>query len=466
MQAEGDCAAMEVLLNYMRTQYDPSVRIEDRKGAPRFCTNTHCLCRLVVILNDHRIVMGHLSLDGTIDVENASLKIIGTPCQCCKLTRTQTKQHPSRIITCHYCGREGHVRRECTFGSTLDRSDQFLRCSEPCFIRRFIVPLHRASSTFDPDVLCDGRVDVAARVLAASLLSSQRIRHNSEVWMPFLGDEYAKCLCVSGGLVRGVHPSERRIAERMRLAFDRLTPSASGLPDNLDELTASERHALRGFRTLSAGFEASLRLALGRSREGGTKAPLILLVQGAPPIADVLRKLTVLPPVPSPPAPSPPAPSLPAPSPPDPAPPDPAPPAPEPPAPAPPAPARTLDDCRGTLRELVLLVGDDVGLSAEEIEMAERVGAEVAGGGPVLRASLGAGALLASHCIVIAHHYLDAIHECPSRLWDASADEYVAKSKANRQRRRRVERQQRRGSFMADAAESLTERGADVCAPE
>ena len=48
------------------------------------------------------------------------------------------------------------------------------------------------------------------------------------------------------------------------------------------------------------------------------------------------------------------------------------------------------------LTELVIVLGDDRGISEAEIQMAEAVGAAAAGGGPVLRASLGAGCLLAS----------------------------------------------------------------------
>ena len=62
--------------------------------------------------------------------------------------------------------------------------------------------------------------------------------------------------------------------------------------------------------------------------------------------------------------------------------------------------------------------------------------ASVAGGGPVLRASLVQGALLASHCIVIANHYLDTIHDCPSQLWQVSSDA----KKTKRQRQRRMSR--------------------------
>merc|ERR1719468_6909 len=63
------------------------------------------------------------------------------------------------------------------------------------------------------------------------------------------------------------------------------------------------------------------------------------------------------------------------------------------------------------LAGVVVLLGDDRGLPAEEADamarLAEKSGAEVQ------RVSLGGTTLLASHAIVILHHYLDEyIHRC------------------------------------------------------
>ena len=55
------------------------------------------------------------------------------------------------------------------------------------------------------------------------------------------------------------------------------------------------------------------------------------------------------------------------------------------------------------------------------------------GGGPVLRASLGAGSHLGPHCTVLVQHYLDLIHECPDRLWEPPAPMV---SKRGRQQRK------------------------------
>jgi hypothetical protein len=94
------------------------------------------------------------------------------------------------------------------------------------------------------------------------------------------------------------------------------------------------------------------------------------------------------------------------------------------------------------LRDLVVVLGDDIGLSPAESEMARRVGAEAAGGGPVLGASLGGGCLLASHCIVLVQHYLDARHGCPPMLWAGPSEEVHKIRRQQRSRRtRRTTRQ-------------------------
>ena len=62
-------------------------------------------------------------------------------------------------------------------GSTTLRADQFLTCSPECFVRRFVIPLHRAKADFMPEGdLRIGRIDVAvhspggARVIMLDLL--------------------------------------------------------------------------------------------------------------------------------------------------------------------------------------------------------------------------------------------------------------------------------------------------------
>ena len=303
--------------------------------------------------------------------------------------------------------------RRCTLGSTTARSHQFLECGPSCFVRRFVVPLHQSRTDFELQNLCKGRVDVAARLIAATLVCSQRIRHNTELWLPFLGDDPPTSVCVTGGLVRGLHPSELSNATRLRQAIDALgqggadehTPPPSLHPD------------LRGFRLLNGGFAEALGEALSLARADRTRAPLLLLVQGAPPLSAVLPEIF---------------------------------------APCQPS----IEVAPEMPRELVVVLGDHVGLSDAEIELVDRLSAEVGGGGPVLRASLADGALLASHCVVLTHHHLDAIHDCPSQLWEISPE--LRGHQRQRQRRMKRKNAKRERRNRAAAAGSSPEDSGDA----
>ena len=59
--------------------------------------------------------------------------------------------------------------------------------------------------------------------------------------------------------------------------------------------------------------------------------------------------------------------------------------------------------------DIVFVLGDDLGLSEEELKMITEVGEAAGGGGRVLRASVGSADLLASHVIVITHYLLDQV---------------------------------------------------------
>ena len=74
---------------------------------------------------------------------------------------------PKPLRHCNFCGSTKHLMRGCTMGSSLAREHQFLRCATalpmPCFVRRFVVPLHRARADFDLDDLREGRISSGLR---------------------------------------------------------------------------------------------------------------------------------------------------------------------------------------------------------------------------------------------------------------------------------------------------------------
>ena len=156
---------------------------------------------------------------------------------------------------------------------------------------------------------------------------------------------------------------------------------------------ADEEYDLRGFRTLDGGFAVALERSL--ARDGRTEAPLLLMEQGAPPLARVLRE--------------------------------------------------HVGGRSTALRDMVVVCGDDRGLTDDEVALVHRLGASAGGGGPVLCASLGSGCLMASQVIVLVNHYLDAIHDCPSQLWPPSVEVRRACRHRGRYNQRRGKRRGARG---------------------
>ena len=210
----------------------PDARIEPFEGPHRFCTNAACMCQSVVVLGEHTFRPGHFSLDAPrFDAAGIARKIAASPCTCCKEARRLARRaapgvggtphelcpapaidacgdmrpvQPGRDAAaprqCHSCGSTAHLAKACPLGRTLRREHQFLACGPDCFVRRFVVPLHRARANFAagqpadrPLDLVPGRVDVATRLVSAALISSQRLRHNTQLLLPFLGDEDSAC---------------------------------------------------------------------------------------------------------------------------------------------------------------------------------------------------------------------------------------------------------------------------------
>ena len=153
----------------------------------RFCTSARCLCGHHAVLHGHRINIGHASLD-KLDADTVCARIAATKCSCCRGLRKVTKQKANEKRQCYtcgglghlvrdcpqshcsYCGGLGHLQRDCTFGTGHSRAQSFLPCGDGCFVRRFVVPLHRARTDFDAaDDPREGRIDLAARLVTASI---------------------------------------------------------------------------------------------------------------------------------------------------------------------------------------------------------------------------------------------------------------------------------------------------------
>ena len=321
---------------------------------------------------------------------------------------------------CTHCNRAGHVPRVCPYG--LDDDEHMLLCAStapaaPCFARTFVVPLRRASASFDVTDLRLGRVDVGLRCTSAALFRSQGLRQNARVVLCFAGDSEggggplmlpsgaeeraaalastrasARLVTVDGALVRDLRPDESNLAKRIRAVSD-----AEGAAAADAEATAARAACLRAF---SSGTPAADDGPLGLWSRGERRG----LASRAGDLLDALE-LSLAPQ----PLPASTAATL---------------------ATARSAPVLLLlnaagqfigDLCQslatdpaGPPSSVVVLLGDDRGLS--EVEERRVRGLAAKAGAVVHTCSLGGETLFASHSIVIVHHYLDRVlHSCATR---------------------------------------------------
>eukprot|EP00929_Paragymnodinium_shiwhaense_P014555 TRINITY_DN12246_c0_g1_i4.p1 TRINITY_DN12246_c0_g1~~TRINITY_DN12246_c0_g1_i4.p1 ORF type:complete len:319 (+),score=55.54 TRINITY_DN12246_c0_g1_i4:120-1076(+) len=200
--------------------------------------------------------------------------------------------------TCGHCQRFGHAANGCTFGAKPD--ERFLFCrredgSSPCFPRYFLVPLQRASPSFDVEKLRQGRVDVGLRCITAALFRSQSLRCNAQISLCFLGGgeaEKARTVQVNGALVRDLRPDERSMAERVRAVSS--SSSFSPEAEIKGELRTWSQVSTRGFYSFQAGMVEAVQRLL-TSPLGGDDAPrptVLLLTKDGKPIETVIEKLT------------------------------------------------------------------------------------------------------------------------------------------------------------------------------
>jgi len=258
-------------------------------------------------------------------------------------------------------------------------------CASPCFPRHFVVPLQRASPSFDVEKLRQGRVDVGLRCITAGLFRSQSLRTNNQISLCFLGAGDAagsRTVQVNGALVRELRPDERSMAERVRAVSDR----QEFQPDvDIDgDIRSWSQSSTRGFYSYSGGVaEAARRLLTAKPLLNGAPRPKVMvLTKDGKPIEDVIEKLlrqaegdeNLK------------------------------------------APKDISKPPPGPLAGgVIFFLGDDRGLpEADEAAIKDLV--KETGAGKVLRVSLGGDVLLASHSIVLVNHYLDKLaHSCELR---------------------------------------------------
>jgi hypothetical protein len=306
-------------------------------------------------------------------------------------------------LVCGFCGRSGHTPRACTFG--LGATERFLCCSGThpvrCFTRTFIVPLRRASPSFDCEALRQGRVDVGVRCVSAALFRSQSLRQNSRVLLCLMGEmgeigaastkggafakggagaivegRGARILEVCGSVVRDLRPDEHSLSRRLRAVSDASGAAAAevladkarhalsvapGAPPGEDgPVGVWSRDETRGLSSAEGDLMVCVRKALDQPGE----PPMLLLLSASGVfIGDLCAELA------------------------------------------------SSAAFRAAPSGVVVLLGDDRGLDEEE---ERRVRAEATARGSAVRSvSLGSDVLFASHAIVLVHHYLDRhLHSC------------------------------------------------------
>lgn len=274
------------------------------------------------------------------------------------------------VTECSHCGCTDHRAKRCTFGSKP--SERFLPCVSleprwPCFWRRFLVPLRRASATeFDVENPRQGRADVGLRCTSATLCRSQGLRRNSQVCLSFEGSGHT--LEISGALARDLRPDEACLATRLKAGLDAGLRGGDGPPDPEQDPEGWSASLLRGFEVHPRSTQKALVSMLKTSRSdaessggGPPRVAVLLLTEDGIPMAKACSTLR--------------------------------------------------QDDQPPLAGVVTVLGDDRGIPDDECRsletIAEKHGAEV------IRVSLGGTTLLASHAIVLVHHYLDErLHRC------------------------------------------------------
>jgi len=337
---------------------------------------------------------------------------------------------------CHYCGKIGHLARDCSFGTSLHPYDQFVFCRSGmanvsacdadsnrsagwqigpdvgCFVRCFIMPLHLATTSFDLSApLCEGRLDIGCRAVAAALFRSEAYRRHTEMRLSFCGSLRADktrsrsadadierdthgqtdeihsspqsgiSVVLTGGLIRGLQAHEHAIASRLRVALDSAATGVAA-PGSL--------RTLQGLRCVHGGLDACVVDALRFCRVGSA---VLLLTYDGMPIYSAMQLLH--------------------------------------------SKLSEKNDDVSRPQQVTVILGDHMGISVSEEEGIHRAVHQA--GAELIRVCLGPTTLLGSHCITICHHYMDSfLHCCPEKLFEVHPNvakmrkQYQGKDRATR----------------------------------
>jgi len=271
----------------------------------------------------------------------------------CKLCgeRGHTVGDCPQVTECSHCGSSEHTAKRCTFGARA--SERFLLCDsvEP-HTPCFWRRFIVPLQRADAVAFNPADARVGRADVGLRCISSALFRSQGlrrNSQACVCFEASGHCLEVSGALARDLRPDDQALAFRVR--------SGAQAPDPETDPVAWSASELRGLEALARTKNKALKAALRGA--DGSRVVLMLLTEDGTPIKKVCMQMRQGPP----------------------------------------------------LAGVVVVLGDDRGLPAEEADamamLAEKGGAEVQ------RVSLGGTTLLASHAIVILHHYLDEyVHRC------------------------------------------------------
>lgn len=255
-----------------------------------------------------------------------------------------------------------------------------------CSLRTFVLPCHKARplGNYCLSDLAVGRLDLVARCSVASLFISFGVRRNTVFRVTlFDGAQVSppRTVTFEGRRVTSLRLTERSFGAIMMRRLGACAPNARKLMQLGAEAVAVSDKCLAGVSVAdNQGLRDNILSAIAQHHAAhrGQSPVLLLLTEDAPFIEDVMQEHS-----------------------------------------------RQIQ-----AGGVIVLLGDNRGLTAEEETMCCKL--VESHGVTLARSSMGSVSLLASHCIVLVHHYLDGcVHTCPP---PSAAGRYVVQRQAGQSR--------------------------------